>query len=387
MTALLAFADGAVAYTRAPRPFFKNRKFYVEEADALELTTDADEPVSILVYSEAINSCHLDPTQLSIGLRRLLSPTSTLWGVLNSLFENSRVALGRKQVEVAVDDFSTYAGDEPDFSGYMYKVKDKFIVGLDCSSGSVQNYWPSNLAHEFTHVLLDGTGAESWWEEALAQRMENSMGGMQPLMALGHLQTARQIPELMQVSRPLKSRENYAMAYLFARYVGSRFDGGTDVLKNMILPVAECEKSQLPYIARLACRAARFISSEKATGLYAPPLDFSKMTAHGLLRHFYVALTMNNAYEPKYAIPDWKGFDALPFEKTTRDLAYGQAMVSDAQTIAHQMAAKGYETYEILVGPSGLYDIHLLDDADSRSLSFSPNLKYYLMINLQSAGM
>jgi hypothetical protein len=343
--------------------------------------------LTIAGFEAGLERCKLKPEAAHAIIESMLEPKSKLWTALDPVIDSAQARVREMPLTIAIDDFTSFAGPKPAFTSYFVHGAQGPIIGLDCSSRARREYWHASLAHELVHALFDGQDTQSWWEEGIAQLVEREAGGVQPELDLRYLEDARTLPGLLVTRRPLPDRLSYAMSYLFASYVRASF-GGWEILKAMNRPVDDCAGSAA-FISRLSCRGWRaltdpFIAQRFADSVLRP----DKMTPAGLLRYFYVALTLDDPIEPKYRIPGWNGFKAMPYGSLEQRLKPGQATVlrSEQALEALDQVDRDLEVYRVLADAHGGFQILLRDQLSDVPAGFVPVKDYVLVINLTPVG-
>lgn len=365
------FATPGFASSKVFRPIItKDRQFLIQAPQTVTEVAVAESQIKIFVFNKALVSCGNSLSILQAQLAELLRQDSTLWLGLDSLFPNSYQQVKKQNIQILIDDFSDFGTDSPVFASYYLRKPIK-AIGLDCSAHA-QTYWLPSLAHELTHVLLADRGAESWWEEGLAQLNERHVGGLQPELSLRSIERALSVLSFRDLRRPLQSKQSYALSFLFARYVHTVF-GGWPTLRGMIEPVRD--KDYLQGIAENGARAMRGLNTI---------LPSDKLTKAGLMRFFYMALGMKDSQDPRYKIPGWSGFESLPTGIPILALFPGQAsLLSGSQEFnLTALLSKGYELYRVYEGAQGQYLI--VPGASTKSghgPTFSPAREFILILN------
>lgn len=392
----LVLATGAVPCDRAfasesiARPVFTaDREFGVAADENATRLTDASMPVDLWVFDRALERCALKADEVRGKLSAILDKNSSLWGSLDRLFPKSRERIAEQKVRVVMDDFTDFAGKTAPFSSYFTDM-DVPTIGLDCQPVE-RSYWLRSLAHEMTHALLYQKGVQSGFEEGLAQLIEHLAGGEQPELTLKHLEIARVVPTVLDESRPLLSRESYAIEYLFVSYIHQEF-GGWETLRAMAgtdpdlwskgVPV-DCDKSP-DFLSQATCRARAYLN-EVSPGFFAA----EKMTREGVLRYFYMALSMNNPRSSHYQILGWQGFSKLPARPNSNSLVPGQAAIfTDARAVRElPIGMAELEVYCVELQSNQKFKI--TDYSDRSGESFIKDQKkafnYCLAVNLAEA--
>jgi hypothetical protein len=344
----LSFASSVRPSELIDRPIFTpERSFVIEAPQSAQELADSAMPLRMFVFNQALKSCALNTSELEAMFTKFLSDESLLWTSLDKIFQNSLGKAKFKHITILIDDFSSFAGNHPEYASYFIHDNSGPIIGLDCSSSVAESYWLPSLAHEFTHALLDGDGVESWWEEGIAQLMENDIGGEQPNLSLKHLERAKTLPLLRDIERPLPRHENYAISYLFVNYIRHMFNDWL-TLSAMTLPStqSECE-SQTDFVSKIACRGLKNLTlSMDKTDILAS----SQMTPKLILDHFWIALTLNDLTNAELQINEWKGFDSLPFSSTDQTLTSGQALISN-DSDRKQSSLTSNQIYDVFQEP------------------------------------
>jgi hypothetical protein len=383
-----AFASEPIA-----RPVFTaDREFGVAADENATHLTDASMPIDLWIFDRALERCALKADEVRGKLSAILDKNSSLWESLDRLFPGSRQRIAQRKVRVVIDDFSDFAGNAAPFSSYFTDI-DVPTIGLDCQPVE-RSYWLRSLAHEMTHALLYQKGVQSGFEEGLAQLIEHYAGGEQPELTLKHLEKAAGVPTVLEESRPLPSRESYAVQYLFVSYIRQEF-GGWPTLRAMADTDPELWSNGIPvgfdqspdFLSQATCRARAYLN-RVSPGFFAA----EKMTREGVLRYFFMALAMNNSKSSHYQILGWSGFSKLPARPRTNSLVPGQAAIfTDAQAIRGLPVGKavGLEVYCVELQASQKFKI---TDFLERSEEFPMNdqksaFNYCLAINLGQAAI
>jgi hypothetical protein len=260
-------------------------------------------------------------------------------------------------------------------------------------------YWLPSLAHEFTHALLADQGVESWWEEGIAQMIEAEAGGRQPEITVRSLELANHLPtpSLLETARPLHNREQYAISYLFARYIYANC-GEWKALRVLTGTDSSYPAGRKGDLAALAKHLAGWVETESKTNhsaltkeILLPP---EKMTRNGLLRFFYMSLILNSPSYPRYQIPGWRGhlqlrqakLSALPRMK----MAGGQAAIftldaraenaATLRSLNESLDAK-LEVYLVQIDANGDFKIFPREKINFELLRSSPDRQVMMIFN------
>jgi hypothetical protein len=372
------------------RPVFTEDRQFTVETNVPAIRLDRkDMPFSVYVVKSATSRCALTQSEIRQSLLEIVKPESLLWSSLDSLLVDSASFVRKLRVNILIDDFSEYGGAVPIFGSYYFRSRTP-LIALDCSGGRRQ-YWVSSLAHELVHAAFDGRNVDSWWEEAIAQMVENSAHGPQPVLTLKTLASPSDLPPLFDQRRPLGSRQSYALSYLFARYLEQQA-GGWRVLRAMSgfdpENASMCETGA-GFFFKAAClgrqKAEALLSESSLSTADAPMLAPEKITVQGLLRFFYVALAMNDPATPHYSVSGWKGLKLSRLQSTPGKLEAGQAQILNPDTPLAQIPA-GYEVYRIQSDRKGNFRILPRDEMQDAELSrspFVPVLDVILVMNLE----
>jgi hypothetical protein len=378
--ALVSKVAGATEYF--PHPVFdKDRRFVISSAEAATVLQDSSLPINAVYFNRASVSCGISPDDVLKKLKILLGPSSALWSTLNLVFPDSQRQLADRQVTLFIDDFNNFAGPRPDFSSYYIKIEGQPVVGISCGA-LFRSYWLPTLVHEFTHALSDGRNLESWFEEGLAQNLENEIGGAQPELTLKAL---KGFPSLLETRKPLPSKESYAINQLFVRYIRT-MAGGWDILKAMTLAEPKCVETD--FLSRIACRGKFYLEGPTFRIHNSPEilLGPDKMSRQGLLRHFAVAMTLNGLGTEKYFIYNWAGLE-IPLKPQLQVLQPGQFQAwTDEKPYLN--LNQNLEFYRVLVNErdefvilsrAEVYDTRSIENARLKLGKFSKS--FYLLIN------
>lgn len=335
-------------------------------------------PVELLVFDQAARRCKLDLEETRGRISLILDSKSALWERLDRLFPKSLEQVRMKKIQILIDDFSRFSPDEnAAFTSYFVHLNSG-TIGLDCQPLQ-QSYWLPSLAHELTHALADGLELNSGWEEGLAQRMERDIGGAQPDLTISHLINATTLPPILETRRPLLSRESYAINALLVNYVSQEF-GGWPVLRATIEAAPpECANIALDFLSLITCKGRHAVQS---------PYLAQKLTHDGLLRYFYMALTMNNPNSMHYKIPRWAGFAHLAEGPPATLKPMQAAVFSNPDALSSlQFASKDLEGYRVWVNSAGDFRIAPAVQAQSVPQGFESESSYSIIINLGSTSI
>ncbi|MGZ6442172.1 MAG: hypothetical protein ACXWRU_19100 [Pseudobdellovibrionaceae bacterium] len=394
-----------------PYPTFTEKREFTVIAHREVVRVKTKFPLSVLIFKSAFESCSLNLPEVQKRFDDIANADGILFSSLSNLFPDPQIALSNrmpKNLVIAVDDFAKRRGVFNSF--FLNEVVDAngsrhSMIVLDCTQ-MARGYWLPSLAHELTHALFaynkethHGGEIDSWFEEGLSELMEVDAGGMQPVMdihALAQMPPDR-LPSLLEMQRPLSSKENYALSYLFANYLYYRW-GGWETLRVMAgLDTSSAESSCLSrkdFLDRSSCLAQSHYFSRSDS-----PALAEKMTRNGLLRYFAVALTLNLSSFPMYSIPGWSGwadFSSMSQTLISTSLASGQiqTLPDSEETLAYlrtvflSQPSDSLEAYQI--SNSGehftIVALNPLDTSDSNSVqqtSFNSSEKrFILLINL-----
>ncbi|MGZ3773256.1 MAG: hypothetical protein ACXVCY_02185 [Pseudobdellovibrionaceae bacterium] len=317
------------AFELFPYPTFTGKREFTVLAPREIIPVQTRSSLSVFIFKSAYESCSLNLDEVQKRFDDILNAKGILFNSLANLFSNSQNSIYSrlsKKLVIAVDDFGERRGVFNSF--FLSEVVDTHgsphsMIVLDCTQ-MARGYWLPSLAHEITHALFAYEGErhsvdvpDSWFEEGLAELMEVNAGGMQPEMDT-HVfakTSPANIPTLLETRRPLLSKENYALSYLFVEYLYYRW-GGWEMLRamtgqNSLSAESPCH-SRLDFLDHASCLAQNYFSNQSR-----PPALTEKMTRNGLLRYFAVALTLNLSSYPMYSIPGWSGWTDLSMEPQT----------------------------------------------------------------------
>jgi hypothetical protein len=391
---VLAFAFIASASARAvliPHVIFTEDRSFKLLAPEEAVKLSGKIPLPVWLNRSASDGCALSPEKAASEMEGIFSPGQTLEASLSNLFEDP-FSHFPKNVMIVIDHFR-----RPDiFNSFFVRAvplsngRVTNIIGLDCSIFA-QGYWAASLAHELTHAMLaerSSVEVESWLEEGLAQLTESSAGGVQPVVAA--VKFARldgPLPSLIETARPLKSSENYAMAFLFAEYIQGDW-GGWKTLRAMaglsesfprhLFQSCDHEAAE-NFLNGAVCRAR--VSLEERRGqnrdgmLRADAVDpelLDRTTRAGLLRFFAAAMALHLNDQSYYSIPGWNGWRS-PYERGLRQssgfLAPGEfqllAIPSNSNAVLNITPSSGLEAYSIQES-RGLFKITAQNPTDLR---------------------
>jgi hypothetical protein len=380
-------ADGANASTLSGdtfnRPIFTaDREFVFEAPQGVTEIQDSSLPITIRVFADAASSCHLNLDRLHEQFSQVLNSASIVWQALDLLFPGSLSTVRTKGITLLIDDFSEFAGNNPEYASYFVHDNDGPVIGLDCSSTLARSYWIPSLTHELTHAILDGQGDESWWEEALAQQMEHYAGGEQPDLSARDLARDAQasgLPQLVDARRPIPSHVEYGISYLFSKYILQEF-GGWPTLQAMATPTLKTND----FLAQIAAQAQAKMESpgeKNSAAFFGSSLSAEKLTPSGLLRFFYVALTLNDSSYSEYSIGGWQGLDGIAKEPSSQILQPGQAAVF--QDVAKLSSINpSLESYRVVVDANNVFAILPSTAAANGPSGFHASRDYALVLNL-----
>jgi hypothetical protein len=371
---VLLHPEHATASAERARPVFtEDRKFIVNEREAATEIDVGIDGIKVSVFDRAVTERKLDLRAIQQELREALQPRSPLWKVLNLLFpSDSRERFRKTGIPILIDDFSQFSSRRPIFASYFLREPIR-VIGLD-SSELARAYWLPSLAHEITHALLVEMNLESWWEEALAQLIERQVGGMQPELTLKTLGEDGPLPFLLDAARPLALRKNYALSFLFAKYlsavgggwqglrIASRLDGAdlasprgrmdasSDTLTELSRRLRHSQEQELRRSGPDSAEPHELPGT--AGSLNSPLLSSDKLTREGLLRFFIMALVINHPRYARYRIPDWNG--VLNSERNLEGLSLepGQFVLSKLNALPTNLSDE-VEVYRLLQGPDG----------------------------------
>jgi hypothetical protein len=291
-----------------PSPYLNaDRTIQVVAPRAVETVVASDPSITVYVFRDAKTSCELDGGRLNSTFQELLKLESKVYQTLENLFEYPYASAQALGLTILIDDFGSNRKNFnsmylPALPGHQGPV-----ILLDCSIAA-QVFWQSSVTHELTHALLHSENIDSWFEEGLAQLMEKDAGGVQPDREMELFRQTTLVPTLLEQRRPFPMGANYAITYLFLKYLKANF-GDWPLLKAMtglssVSTAADSTcRNKKTFYEHAVCLGQEFLMNDSPLSSLA-----EKMTPQGIFRFFSVAMTLNESSFPLYSIPDWKGF-------------------------------------------------------------------------------
>jgi len=284
----------------------QNRVFYVTglaEGEWIETSR-----FQIFLFKSAAQTCRIDATKIKKEFSQL---NQKFWQILNQYYPKAEEEFLELPLKISIDHFEPQKAN-PGLGGFFLPDQpspDENLIVLDCRFFQ-GDYWKALLGHEIIHALLDSKNAPSWAEELLAQNVEHEISQKWPNLRLNHLAQQFKVPSPLTSERPFLTSSRYASNFLLGQYLLKRW-GGLSVLRAL-LPQVEVESCPPPLSdINVLCRIKWFLVKMNAS----PELQ-ERSTLPGLLRHFAVALVLNQFNESSqglYSIPGWQGFISPAF--------------------------------------------------------------------------
>lgn len=236
------------------------------------------------------------------SLRALGYAAGALRSTLAKYFPAREVDERLASTRLFIDDLSRNRGQHAALYLRDYPTGGESAIILGCELAE-RGHWPSTLAHELAHMLLEKRDVESWFEEGIAQAIEDEMGGPRPQAGLAKLAASDEIPALMSDKRPVENPLTYPLSFLLVRYLQERYP--VPGLISAMIRSASQACPQRAFWARAVCHGQRALEEAEV-----PAKAARAFTEEGIFRFFAVALALNHAVHTQYSVSVWKGFAA-----------------------------------------------------------------------------
>jgi len=288
------------------KPSFDNNRVFLEETPSETLTVYGVYPFKVRVIQSALAECQLNPDAIRHTFESALEPDSHFLRALSKVWADPIQEMKSTRFEVIIDSLGEKKNEHAYFI-YFDDQRDLSLIVLDCSPMS-QLFWPSELAHELVHLFLRKKNLEPWFEESIAQMIEEESGGLKPSVVARNISSKTLLPPLTELSPLMPSRDNYAMTYWFGKFLKQHF-GDWQILAAMagVTPASpsDCE-SFVDGLEKVACRGKSFLlASSPESSL---PRAVNIMTRKGLLRYFSLAFVLNRSDVEFGFLPNWSGY-------------------------------------------------------------------------------
>lgn len=174
----------------------------------------------------------------------------------------------------------------PGYFGYYHSQSQKVTLVPGLNEVQIQ----LNLAHEFTHAYRAkyNPNEELWLNEGLAKLMEYLYSSVWPVSYQSRLQQNPQILVNNEAAQFAPQGAGYASSFWLTLYLYKHY-GGENFLKKVM-------RSHLSGWDNIL----HALSELKQEGLVSEPLEL--LTRPQIIRHFALAMLVNDAYEAKYSL-------------------------------------------------------------------------------------
>ncbi len=330
---------------------------------------DGTYPFRVYLYDGALKKCDSKKTIKTWFDSAFFS--KTMEDALSEIHIDYTKILSQKKIIVALDAFP----EKHSFSSFYINDSSLKIrmVSFDCQINSLKE-WRALLIHELVHALLEDFLLPSWFEEGVAQILENDVGGKRPQQSVEKLHMSSKIPHLLEKSRPLQSSESYGLSFLFVNFIFHHWKGWE--LFPSILEIAQNGvKTNCPendFLSMITCDLKNSLEIE-SIDLFTR----EKFTQNGIIRFFAAAFAAQSSKKSLLKIPYWKRMKKIPdFISTQEKLLPGDFRVFSGR-IRPKLLDTRLEFYQIFTRDK---KIQILKG--SKPINLKPTL--YLIINTTS---
>jgi len=271
---------------------------------------------SVSVFSDLGKNCVFEERTAREAMARFLRPDSALLRELDLLIPGAFHKLKSANLHILIDDTKKRDSRHSAYflGDYPKKNENAIILGCDLVS---QSYWEKSLAHELVHLFLKQHKVPIWLNEGLAQLIEYNLGGIQPELRLKKFQDSALSPGLVDETGLFKDKNSYALSYLFVSYLFDNF-GGWNLFIHILENADDRCRSEI-YWENFACLGQSYLAKKGKLALE------KRFTEKGLLRFFFIALSLNHPRHSYYHVSKWDGFSGSLTEAVPGLLKLGPA--------------------------------------------------------------